>query len=42
VAASLSSARQQAHGGARFNERIRTFHYVVSRGGHTLLWWEAV
>lgn len=33
AAASLSAARQQAHGGARFNERIRTFHYVVRSGG---------
>jgi hypothetical protein len=29
LAASVSAARQQAHGSGRFNERIRTFHYVV-------------
>ncbi|KAI8473338.1 MAG: peptide chain release factor 1 [Monoraphidium minutum] len=31
AAASVNAARQQAHGGARFNERIRTFHYVDGR-----------
>ena len=30
AAAALSAARQQAHGTARFNERIRTYQYVVS------------
>lgn len=33
AAASLSAARQQAHGSARFNERIRTYQYVVSAWG---------
>lgn len=32
VAATTNAARQQAHGGARFSERIRTFQYVVGSG----------
>ncbi|GBF90670.1 peptide chain release factor [Raphidocelis subcapitata] len=31
LAAVTSAARQQAHGNARFSERIRTFHYVDGR-----------
>lgn len=34
AAASLSAARQQAHGSARFNERIRTYQYVVRARTH--------